>query len=176
MKTIRCTIRSRPTDQHFSFSIRTIFSLTFFWAFMFWKGTFVTVAVAASTMGTYFILAAISHLLAGSTKRDEESSISVTNLPAHTLPLVAVGYIVILMAWHFLVCYMWLDLEYFWHNPVIGTLNLTRIEHAVLAAFNLLIFITYICRSFIGERFSRRHCFDTAALMNLLAATHFTIP
>lgn len=178
MKTIRSMLHSRPSRSPFALGIRTILALLAFWVVALGCGTFVTLVVAASTMATYFALAAVSRSLSKTRATEAGSSFSSTLRPIPTLQLMAVCFLAMLVVWH-VTLYLIFELTYlatFWHTPVLGVINIARIEHAVLAAFSLTLITSYVCRAYVGERFSRRDCFDTAALLNLLFASHFTIP
>lgn len=178
MKTIRRTTRSRPTHSPLAFSVLAIVSLAVLWSFLFWRSTFVTVGVAACSMATYFALAAISIPFAKSKEVAPEACNSPSIVSVTALHQVVVCYLAILALWHFAL-YLIFKLTYlsdFWHAPVLGAINIARIEHATLACFSILLLTSYLGRVCLGERFSWLHCLDTAVLLNLVFASHFTIP
>jgi len=172
----------RTTDSPFSFGIRALFGVVTFSGVAMWWGAIGALIVVACTAIQYCILASLAMCLARMSKLDFQQPFQRWRLGPHSdgnmTWMCTTLYLIFVYAWHLHWVMMWLPAGYplIWHTPALGRMTLSQVEHLGLIAFSVLLVTSFLSGVYAGDRFSRRVCIETSALLTALHATHFTIP
>jgi len=172
----------RTTDSPFWFGIRALFGLVTFSAVAMWWGAVGVLIVLAGTVIQYCILASLAMHLARTNRIDLQQPFQRWRLGPHRdgnmTWMCTTLYVILLYVLHLQLMMMWLPAGYqlIWHTPIFGLLTLSQIEHLSLVAFSALLVTSFLSGVYAGDRFSRRICIETSALLTVLHATHFAIP